>query len=298
MTSKGNRMRKTVLFVAFVATVYGANWALARWGLVPVGLGLMAPAGVYFAGLAFGLRDALHEVGGSRLVLGAIATGAALSYVIEDAVTIPGGHVSIAVASAVAFGLSELADLCIYSPLRERNWVDAVVASNLVGGLADSMLFLWLAFGSVDNIGGLLLGKAWTIAPALLVVAWARRRNLDQGPSRLKVRAIRAWQVRCQKCGAPLVDASLYGGSVCSSSACRAVTDSLSQNDDNAQVPFDPWGNDDHFKTYMDIANGRQEPTVEYEERLREIHGGFLPEWYQRRKAHYEAARKAEGSAG
>jgi uncharacterized PurR-regulated membrane protein YhhQ (DUF165 family) len=184
-------MRKIGLFVAFVATVYGANWALARWGLVPVGFGLMAPAGVYFAGLAFGLRDALHEVGGSRLVLGAIATGAALSYVIEDAVTIPGGHVSIAVASAVAFGLSELADLCVYSPLRGRNWPTAVVASNIVGAVIDSALFLWLAFGSLDHLNGQVLGKAYMIALALPVVAWARGRNLDHGSPVVKVAAAR-----------------------------------------------------------------------------------------------------------
>jgi uncharacterized PurR-regulated membrane protein YhhQ (DUF165 family) len=167
-------MRKTILFVAFVATVYGANWALARWGLVSVGFGLMAPAGVYFAGLAFGLRDALHEVGGSRLVLGAIATGAALSYVIEDAVSIPGGHASIAVASAVAFGLSELADLCVYAPLRQRDWTAAVVASNLLGAVVDSVLFLTLAFGTLDHLAGQLVGKAWMILPAVFLVAYVR----------------------------------------------------------------------------------------------------------------------------
>jgi uncharacterized PurR-regulated membrane protein YhhQ (DUF165 family) len=170
-------VKKAVLFVAFVATVYGANWALARWGLVSVGFGLMAPAGVYFAGLAFGLRDALHEVGGSRLVLAAIGVGAALSYIIEDAVRIPGGHVSIAVASAVAFGLSELADLAVYSPLRERNWPSAVAASNLVGAVVDSALFLWLAFGTVDHLAGQLVGKAYMIALALPIVWFARRRR-------------------------------------------------------------------------------------------------------------------------
>jgi uncharacterized PurR-regulated membrane protein YhhQ (DUF165 family) len=166
---------RAAMFAAFVATVYGANWALARLGLVPVGFGLMAPAGVYFAGLAFGLRDALHELGGSRLVVAAIAVGTALSYVIEDAVQIPGGHVSIAVASAVAFGLSELADLCVYSPLRQRHWTAAVLASGAAGAVVDSGLFLWLAFGSLENITGLLLGKAYMIALALPVVWWARR---------------------------------------------------------------------------------------------------------------------------
>lgn len=171
------RARQIILFTAFVLTVYAANWALARWGIVPIGFGLMAPAGVYFAGLGFGLRDALHEAGGHRIVLAAIAVGAALSYVLEDAVTIPGGHAPIAVASAAAFALSELADFAVYAPLRERQWTTAVVASNLVGAVVDSVLFLWLAFGSVDNLLGNVVGKAYMVALALPIVALVRRRR-------------------------------------------------------------------------------------------------------------------------
>lgn len=168
---------RIVLFSAFVATVYGANWALGRYGIVPIGFGLHAPAGVYFAGLAFGLRDALHEAGGRRWVLAAIVTGAVLSYVIEDAVTIPGGLVPIAVASGVAFLVSELADLAVYTPLRERRWVAAVIASNVVGAVADSALFLWLAFGTLDNLAGNVVGKVYMTALALPIVYMIRRRR-------------------------------------------------------------------------------------------------------------------------
>lgn len=161
---------RLALFAAFVATVIGANWALNRYGIVPVGFGLEAPAGVYFAGLAFGLRDALHELSGRTWVLIAIAVGAAVSYVIEDAATIPGGYVAIAVASAAAFTLSELADLAVYTPLRERNWPTAVITSNVVGAVVDSALFLWLAFGSLDHMAGQVWGKALMVAPALLIV--------------------------------------------------------------------------------------------------------------------------------
>lgn len=107
---------RIALFAAFAGTVVAANWALGRYGIVPIGFGLYAPAGVYFAGLAFGLRDALHERGGARWVLAAIGVGGLISYVIEDADTIPGGLVPIAVASAVAFTVSELADLAVYAP--------------------------------------------------------------------------------------------------------------------------------------------------------------------------------------
>lgn len=176
-------MKRVGLFAAFVATVWGANWALGRYGIVdiiPGGWALTAPAGVFFAGLAFGLRDALHDAAERswrHWVLGAIALGAALSYVLEDVVTIPGGLTAIAVASAVAFGLSELADLAIYEPLRERRWTLAVIASNIVGAVVDSALFLWLAFGSLDHMAGQVVGKTVMVLAALPVVWWARRKR-------------------------------------------------------------------------------------------------------------------------
>lgn len=170
-----DRVARFGLFVAFVATVYGANWALNRYGMVPIGFGLMAPAGVYFAGLALGLRDALQECGGRRWVLAAIITGTAASYVVSDAVTLPGGHLTLALASGIAFGLSELADLAIYSPLRDRSWPGAVAASNAVGAAIDSLVFLPLAFGSSNGWVDLTIGKLWLIPLGVVIVGVSRR---------------------------------------------------------------------------------------------------------------------------
>ena len=158
---------KAGLFLAFVLTVVGANWALQTYGFVPVGFGLMAPAGVYFAGLAFTLRDLLHEAGGRRWVLAAIVAGALLSFGIEDAQR-------IAIASGIAFGLSELADLLVYSPLRHRNWLGAVLASNAVGLVIDSALFLCIAFGSLAYIEGQIVGKATMTILAIALLGGAR----------------------------------------------------------------------------------------------------------------------------
>ena len=41
----------------YVATVIAANAAIQHYGIVPVGFGYAAPAGVYFVGLALVLRD-------------------------------------------------------------------------------------------------------------------------------------------------------------------------------------------------------------------------------------------------
>lgn len=173
-----SRRRQLALFATFVAAVYGANWALDAYGVVQlVGPGsFMVPAGVYFAGLTFGLRDALHEAGGRAWIAAAVATGAVLSWWLSDAATIPGGTTSIAVASGLAFAASESADWLIYAPLRERNWVGAVVLSNTVGALLDSALFLWLAFGSLDFMEGQVVGKLAMTLVALPIVWWVRRR--------------------------------------------------------------------------------------------------------------------------
>ncbi|HUW00722.1 MAG TPA: VUT family protein [Acidimicrobiales bacterium] len=171
-------------FAAFVGTVYAANWALETYEIIDLPLtGLTAPAGVYFAGLAFGLRDVVHETLGRRWVALAIILGASLSYVISDGAEIPGGHVTIAVASGIAFLLSELADLAVYDPLRARRWWAAVIASNAVGAVVDSALFLWLAFGSLNFIEGQIVGKIAMILPVLPLV-WLARRYLLPGDER------------------------------------------------------------------------------------------------------------------
>lgn len=166
---------KVVTFLALVGTVWAANLALETWGVIEF-LGVEAPAGVLFAGLAFGLRDVLHEVGGARWVLSAILVGATLSWWLSDAATIPGGTVSIAVASGCAFLFSELADFSVYAPLRSKHWTSAVIASNTVGAIIDSMLFLWLAFGSQSLLAGQVIGKMLMILPALPLVGAVRRK--------------------------------------------------------------------------------------------------------------------------
>ena len=155
-----------MLWIAlYIATIFAANWAIQTFGLVPVGFGLMAPAGVYFAGLAFTFRDLAHDAVGRRWIVIAIVVGAALSAIISP---------QFAVASGVAFLFSELADFAVYTPLRQRGWIKAVLASNAVGLVLDSVLFLWLAFGSLEFLAGQVVGKSWM---TLLAVAalWSYR---------------------------------------------------------------------------------------------------------------------------
>jgi uncharacterized PurR-regulated membrane protein YhhQ (DUF165 family) len=155
-----------IWIVGYILTIFAANWAIATFGLVPVGFGLVAPAGVYFVGLAFTFRDLAHEAVGRRWIAMAVVVGAALSAVVSP---------QFALASGVAFLVSEFADFAVYTPMRKRGWLRAVALSNVVGLVLDSVLFLWLAFGSLDFLTGQVVGKTWMTLLAVALL-WVMRR--------------------------------------------------------------------------------------------------------------------------
>ena len=137
--------------------------------LMPVAPGLMAPSGVLMIGAALVLRDLVQRRLGVEFGIAAIVAGAAISAVIAPP--------SLVVASATAFLLSEFADFAVYTPLARRRLVAAVVASSAVGLLVDSLVFLWLAFGSLEFLPGQIVGKAWMVLLAIPLVAYLRRRD-------------------------------------------------------------------------------------------------------------------------
>ena len=158
---------------AFAATVPAANWLIGNVGtecfpngpcVVPVGFGLTAPSGVLMIGAALVLRDVVHHTLGWRWALGAILIGTLISLLLAA----PG----LALASAAAFLLAELADLAIYAPLHRKRLYLAVLLSGIVGAVVDSAVFLQLAFGSLDFIAGQVVGKVWMTALALPLI-WA-----------------------------------------------------------------------------------------------------------------------------
>ena len=154
-------MNKGYLAVAgYAATIPLANYMIGNVGtfcvpdgpcMIPVGFGIMAPSGVLMVGLALLLRDAVHETLGKYWALGAIAVGAVLSFFFADPY--------IAVASLLAFTVSELSDFAVYSKVRARSRELGVLASGIVGSIIDSVLFLWVAFGSLAHIDEQIIGK-------------------------------------------------------------------------------------------------------------------------------------------
>ena len=53
----------------------------------------------------------------------------------------------------------------------------AVFASSIVGSIVDSILFLYLAFGSIEFLAGQVIGKSWMVVVALPFIVLLRRRD-------------------------------------------------------------------------------------------------------------------------
>ena len=166
-----------VYLAAFTACIPAANWMIGNVGticvangpcLIPVAPGLMAPSGVLMIGLALVLRDLVQRRLGRLWAVCAILFGAVLSALLAPT--------ALVVASGSAFLLSELADFAVYTPLQRRRLVLAVLLSSIVGLVIDSLVFLQLAFGSLEFIVGQIVGKAWMVLLALPLI-WLIKRS-------------------------------------------------------------------------------------------------------------------------
>jgi len=152
---------KHLALILYLATIPAANWFINHVGhqsfpggphTIPVGFGFQAPSGVLLIGVALFTRDYVQEEFGKRRTLEAITAGMVISYFVNPAV---------AFASAVAFLVGELTDFAVYTKIKERSIALAVIYSGVTGGITDSFLFLYIAFGSTRYWQGQVIGKTW-----------------------------------------------------------------------------------------------------------------------------------------
>jgi len=164
-----------IFLALFALSIPAANWMIGNFGtfcvpdgpcLIPVAPGITAPSAVLMVGAALVLRDLVQRSLGFKWALGAVLVGAALSGLVATQ--------ALVIASATAFLLSELADLLVYTPLQKKGLTRAVVASSVVGLIVDSIVFLYLAFGSLDYISGQIIGKMWMVLLAIPVIHFLR----------------------------------------------------------------------------------------------------------------------------
>ena len=177
--NEARRLREGVIFLAlFCLTIPAANWLVVHAGtscvpngpcLIPVAPGLQAPSGVLMIGVALVLRDLVQRRLGIGIASAAIIAGSLISAALAPP--------ALVIASAAAFLISEFADLAVYTPLARRRLVTAVIASSLVGLVIDSIVFLQLAFGSLDFLAGQVVGKALMVVLSIPFIVLLRRRD-------------------------------------------------------------------------------------------------------------------------
>ena len=161
-------MKKVMWLAGFIGSIVVANYATSMLGLVPIGFGLAVTAGTFAAGAALILRDGLQVTAGRKWAVVAVIVGALLSYLLADPF--------IALASGIAFLVSELVDFAVFTPLRQRSLPRAVLVSSVVSAPVDTVLFLHIAgFGvTLQAVMGQLIVKTAMALAAAAYLVWRR----------------------------------------------------------------------------------------------------------------------------
>jgi uncharacterized PurR-regulated membrane protein YhhQ (DUF165 family) len=166
-----------IYILAYLISIVFANWAVSRFGAT------ISPwTALVFIGFVIYARDCLHDTwltrNLKRNMFLLIATGSILS--------IPFNAGAIALASFLAFALSESVDTLVYHRLLRKPKLLRINGSNLMSAAVDSVAFLslasWLLWGwpppwgimglqFVAKVGG---GFVWS-----LVIEGVKRGRLE-----------------------------------------------------------------------------------------------------------------------
>lgn len=172
----GENVLYGALACVFVGLVVLANWLASRFVVTVPFTDYLAPAGVFAIGAVLVLRDWLQQLRGLLWTMPLVYAAGLLSWLVGDLAGWTGLE-RIAVASVVAFSVSETVEAVIFTPLRNRSLTAGVALSATVGNALDSWLFLWIAFGSQAFFMGNFVGKMEMIAVGT-ALTFGRRRLL------------------------------------------------------------------------------------------------------------------------
>lgn len=158
--------------VLFLAAIVAANLVITKYGQSAV-----LYVGASFVAFVFVMRDRLHDSFETHRVpkmAALILSGAAISYLMNADAE------KIAVASGAAFLVGETLDWITYHSLRRREWLERSNVSNVVGAIADTIVFMALAFDTVPV--ALAFGQAsCKIAGGFILSLALRRRREAHG---------------------------------------------------------------------------------------------------------------------
>lgn len=163
-------MLHLIFYVLLILTI---NMAFVYTPLIPLPGGDMWPPLSLAVGFVFVVRDYAQQRVGHH-VLWAMLFGCALSWFLAS----PG----LAVASAAAFAVGELADWAVYT-FTKKPFSQRILLSSLLGTPLDSLVFLGL-IGLASPVG-ILTMTASKLFGALIVYMLVRRREMARAQQAL-----------------------------------------------------------------------------------------------------------------
>ena len=170
-----NKLIGSVALAGFLASIPFANWWLKNNGMWISPLLGPLPSALWVVAISFVLRDIAQITLGKTFAWVAILIGTVLSWVLASP--------TLAVASGVAFLISESTDAAIFTPLANRGrFLLGVTISGYIAGFIDSAVFLKIAFGSFSGWWQLGIAKAAVVCVAS-VFAWGARYALLRKPN-------------------------------------------------------------------------------------------------------------------
>ncbi|MBB52977.1 MAG: hypothetical protein CMF67_01245 [Magnetovibrio sp.] len=158
------QLKSSILYVGLIVFV---NWGFSVVPLVDIPGGEKWPPMSLIVGFIFVARDFAQREIGHRVII-AMLIAAVLSYVMADPF--------VALASLVAFLISEFGDWAVYS-LTGRPFSQRILISSAVGTPLDSMVFLGI-IGHLSAIGVIAM-TASKMMGALIVWWLIRRREVE-----------------------------------------------------------------------------------------------------------------------
>jgi len=145
----------------YVITILLLNFGFSYVPMIPTAIGLISPMAV-LAGVVFVVRDFAQREAG-HYVLVAMALAAVLTFLLADPF--------VAVASVVAFGLSEITDWLLYT-LTKKPFHKRVMLSSLISTPVDTAVFLFLIDGL--TVGTFALMVVAKLIAAAVIFFWYR----------------------------------------------------------------------------------------------------------------------------
>jgi len=157
--------RFTALYIALIVAV---NYGFSVVPLVELPGGVMWPPMSLLVGFVFIVRDFAQREIGHRVLL-AMAVGVGLSYIMADPY--------VAMWSAIAFLVSELADWAVYT-FTKRPMSERVIYSSILSAPLDSAVFL-IGLGIATPVGIAAMSASKLLGA--IAVWWMMKRREQQG---------------------------------------------------------------------------------------------------------------------